>query len=270
MNEAQQKTDLEQASKSERDVHDVEEAERTIGDERVNNQGSARPVESVTQRQDDLDDVEPGVRCARKADGSPLFAEEGEDWKGNECEENAHETQLRNGAQPPQLDAVPSIFTSAEGRHKTSQPCDAHAKPGDAQEKERIFQAEVLETVARLEVSRCADGTVRVALALAMSRILTLANALRTSAPGERPPTIRSHFELGPIRRKPGVWIYRQAEFKTCTVGDTTQKQVLNRAGRILGAHPLAEPVGSRGHRFALTRIAAFAIAVIRVLPAAD
>src|SRR6266566_4460722 len=142
MNEAQQKTDLEQASKSERDVHDVEEAERTIGDERVNNQGSARPVESVTQRQDDLDDVEPGVRCAGKADGSPLFAEEGEDWKGNEREENAHETQLRNGAQPPQLDAVPSIFTSAEGRHKTSQPCDAHAKPGDAQEKERIFQAE--------------------------------------------------------------------------------------------------------------------------------
>src|SRR6266851_8458680 len=102
-----------------------------------------------------------------------------------------------------------------------------------------------------------------------MSRILTLANALRTSAPGERPPTIRSHFELGPIRRKPGVWIYRQAEFKTCTVGDTTQKQVLNRAGRILGAHPLAEPVGSRGHRFALTRIAAFAIALISVLLAA-
>src|SRR2546428_8795592 len=199
MNEAQQKTDLEQASKSERDVHDVEEAERSVGDERVNNQGSARPVESVTQRQDDLDDVESGVRCARKADGSPLFAEEGEDWKGNEREENAHETQLRNGAQPPQLDTVPSIFTSAEGRHKTSQPCDAHARTGDAQEKERVLQAEVLETVARLDVNPGAGDTVRVAIALPMSRMLALANALPASEPGERPH----------------VWIYRQAEFKT-------------------------------------------------------
>src|SRR3989442_1823060 len=70
-------------------------------------------------------------------------------------------------------------------------------------------------------------------------------------------------------RRMPGAHLGWHAEFKTCTVGDTTQKQVLNRARPILGAHALAEPFGSCDHRFALTRIAAFAIAVISVLLAA-
>src|SRR6266851_6525151 len=56
---------------------------------------------------------------------------------------------------------------------------------------------------------------------------------------------------------------------KLVRLGTPLKKQVLNRAGRILGAHPLAEPVGSRGHRCALTRIAAFAIALISVLLAA-
>src|SRR5438128_1574322 len=150
MDEAQQKSDLEQAGKSQRDVHDVEETERPIREERANHPGAARPIWSVAQRQDDLDNVESGDRRARQADASRLFAKQGEDRKDNERQENACETQPRNGAQPPQLDAVPGVFTSPEGRHKTSQPCDAHAQACDAQEEERVFQAELLDIVSRV------------------------------------------------------------------------------------------------------------------------
>ncbi len=44
MDETQQKTDLEQAGKSQRDVHDVEETEHPIREERANNPGAGRPI----------------------------------------------------------------------------------------------------------------------------------------------------------------------------------------------------------------------------------
>ena len=50
MDEAQQKTDLEQANKSEHDVYDVEETEHPIREERANNPGAARPISAPESR----------------------------------------------------------------------------------------------------------------------------------------------------------------------------------------------------------------------------